>query len=502
MYADLDDLEPPQLEAAPQAGLVDPTAAQAATGLHPDIKTILRDKIDDDGIRHIAEAMMPAVIAVSSWTFQTMMESHMFPVTANGTTTVTTLEVHLADAKRGAGPAQPAPDLAAAVAAATASAVSGALQQQSTRAPTEAAQRQTTYNIVHTSAKKVTTTGKVTNLGLGPDQERHNARRGLLADILQNILNGAKMSNFHAGDLARYRALGSRFHPLRAKIIGSLDAVSMAATTREIMKMINQLRSADLEPVLWTQRPGMPAMQALCEALAMAYCMNSHFPIRLFLYATHSTLMEEAASEFSTGNTLETLMKSRCDWSPIALDDTVDGSKEWTAEPRTTDEPPQKLHRTEGRQFDSNHKPPERNLEQLRADMAAEINKVISEGNWCRKPFATPPADGKLPPASEAGFTLGVKHLFPFGGKYFTDNYPAKFKRELACLICGTIGHKAALCTNYGSIAIGEPWWKLVEQAANAEGLKVIIPAERENIKATTPVTFATDYAPRPRVKH
>jgi len=514
MEGDIEDLAANQAE-APPAGAEQAGAPPQQTPLHPELEAIVTANCRTEELRRTARELMPCFTAVSAWCFQTLVEEHPVPVKHNDATLLAPITTHLADAKRGGG-AQ-ATDVATIVAA-TATAFSGALQQHNARAPSEATGRQITHAAVHKAATSIINTGKVAEKGLGPDADRHAARRVLLADLLEAILNGATVTTMNDGEKDKFKTFALRFQPLRRKLITSQDMVTQAVVQRELRAMIAGLRSAEPEPMLWTSRPGMQALQALCEALAMAFCLGSSFQLRLFLLATHGTLMHDSASEFSHGNTLETQMKQRCDWSPIAdaMDDTADGRKELNEKSMAQEAPPMKMARTESHS-DRWHHPAtgsarhggggggfmdkDKFVEQKRAEVTTDISKSISEGLWCRKPFAVQPTDGALPPASEAGFTLATRWLFPFGGSQkYRDNQPSRFKESGSCLICGGMGHKGVDCTNYGGIAIGEPWWKLMELAANAEKVKVIIPQEREGIKATTPVTFATSFEIRRRV--
>ena len=210
------------------------------------------------------------------------------------------------------------------------------------------------------------------------------------------------------------------------------------------------------------------AMEILAEILAAtAHRSQDAFHLRVYLAAAHMAkpaVSQALAHEDTPQADPATLCKTRFKGSSLhtAYDDDYLGKEPYKQPAKTTEPSPRAPGNVSGFKHQRDREPI---ADKFNFD--EEVQLAIKNGSWKCKIKGE---SGKpLPTAKEAGFSWSARFLWPLiYGEH--GPVPKKFAKngKKVCIICAG-EHSATDCQSYDGIGVGDAWWKLYEEAMDAE---------------------------------
>jgi len=374
--------------------------------------------------------------------------------------------------------------------------------------------KQKTHDVFSRHAEKVISTGVLHAGALSENPQRHKARAEFVGHTLEQFRKGTVLSSMQQGERAQFGRAAERFARGFKQLLtdpllgGPLSRVIVQVKAMESAIAIACSAAADTigDITLFVPSQLEPnARKVLQESIAIVLWKGEPFSLRLYLYAVYRSHFADA-TESAAITKVSTLLRTRCAASPLAISLDDDYAGDAITHANEEEEPARKKHMPERNPGGSaagggsrhNDRPtaapePLATISKTPKDELADCKKWR---NWMRKDKVKIEPGTPLPRATECNFRWSARHLFPITHRQGSP-CPAKWARPEACIICGDTGHFAALCTNWEGIDEGEPWWKLLELAANKEGLTLIVPSEREDFM----VTFAKNVTKENRLR-
>ena len=338
-------------------------------------------------------------------------------------------------------------------------------------------------------------TGKIVSGALGADESAHQTKCDILHDLLDAIHRKLNVANEQGLQGTIGRGL-QRVQGILDFIVGRspITTPEEVASTRMMAGALAAARITGYAGEVDLKRDNIQNNAAiahmLAECLAIVAHVGSSHVLRVYLIAAHLARPKRGKITHEDTPTFDVkaLMTKPFAGSLLLAHGYADdygGEEPWAGIPTvpTKIKPPAATSTIAGvrreREVEPAGRPAPRTrqdehirkLEQKIAGFDDDVTKCIAAKSYLRLLKHEP--NKPRPTASAAGFDWPAKWFWPIiegphgpAPKRWID---AGKGGVSLCLICGTAGHKAPECTTYDGIEVADPWWRLYEEAMNAE---------------------------------
>ena len=352
-------------------------------------------------------------------------------------------------------------------------------------------------------------TGKISAGAFGTDQSAHQVKCELLHDLLDAIHRKLNVANERGLQGTIGRGL-QRVQGILEYILGRspITAPEEISSTRVMVNAMLAARgtgyTGEVDFGRDTLQNNSAISHMLAECLAVVAHIGSSHQLRVYLIAAHLARPKKGkvAHEDTPTSDVKALMAKPFAGSLLLAHGYADdytGEEPWSGiptdptKPTKPPAPPTTTAVGSRRERDTEHagRPPPHmrtEKEQKKLDLKIgsfddDVAKCVTAKTYLRTVKTEP--NKPRPTASSAGFDWPAKWLWPIVEG--AHGPPPKRWAEAAktgkhCLICGTAGHWAPDCVTYEGVEVGDPWWKLYEEAMNSEDRtdeQRCIPSER-----------------------